>query len=54
MTIDRDGKVGSIEFDREEYLFKLALQQKDSKRLRQIVAYDSYSLIPSYNEILPM
>ena len=34
LTIDRDAKVQSLLFDREEYLFKASLYYKDAKRIK--------------------
>jgi coatomer protein complex subunit alpha (xenin) len=37
VTMDRDAKVLNITFEKEEYLFKLALQQKDPKKIKSIM-----------------
>lgn len=34
LTIDRDAKIESVLFDREEYLFKASLYYKDAKRIK--------------------
>ena len=39
LTIDRDARVDILTFNKEEYVFKLALFLKDTRRIKTLIAY---------------